>query len=138
MKRIFIAIIAFEIGKSIDAFAINSLNRGVSVQISSTYPSVRKKEERSNGYTSWQSLQRHEQFVLSDRKRWDDEIEENSLRRAQSNTNSGGSGIGEAAAGAVLGGLLGGPFGTSGSSWLQLTHRYPSLINYFCNIPYVS
>lgn len=124
MKRIFIAIITFEICKLIDSFAINSIpSRNVSVQISSTHPSIRNQIERGSGFSSWQSSRKHDQFVLSERKRWDDEIEENSLRRAQSNTNSGGSGIGEAAAGAVLGGLLGGPFGTYGSSCLQLTHR---------------
>ena len=51
-------------------------------------------------------------IILNNRRKWDDEIEENSLRRAQSNRSSGGgSGIGETAAGAVLGGLLLGPFG---------------------------
>lgn len=50
-------------------------------------------------------------IVLNNQRRWDDEIEQNSLRRAQRETNSGGSGIGETASGAVLGGLLGGPFG---------------------------
>jgi hypothetical protein len=42
-------------------------------------------------------------LALSD-KRWDQEIEENSRRKAQ-------GGMGETAAGAVLGGLLLGPFG---------------------------
>jgi hypothetical protein len=44
------------------------------------------------------------------RQRWEDEIEENISNRAQK--QGGGNGIVETAAGAVLGGLLGGPFGT--------------------------
>lgn len=43
----------------------------------------------------------------------EDEIEENSRRRASQQKQQGAAGIGETAAGAILGGLLLGPFGAS-------------------------
>lgn len=67
-------------------------------------------------------------FILrsNQRKRWEDEIEEGALRRMRNTNNSvtskgdSTSGFGEIAAGAVLGGLLGGPFGKYENDFLLL------------------
>lgn len=61
---------------------------------------------------TWNTRGRASTILRSNNNRWDEDIEERSRRRAaQAGSGGGKSGIGETAAGAILGGLLLGPFG---------------------------
>jgi hypothetical protein len=110
ISLLFIAFVDLLSGTSIDGFTYSSLlyvgNRhGVDRIVISPYSS------QFGLHVDDHTILHKNGVHMKNPQKWDDEIDKSTIRRVQTGQSNVGNGLGETAAGAVLGGLLLGPFG---------------------------